>query len=211
VADPDRETRDRLLDVAARLFAGHGFNDVTVRDICQQAEANVAAVNYHFNGKLGLYEEVLRRAIRIMQATTEEIRKAGANQPPEGQLEAAIRVFLTRVATTRNKWIHQLMFQEVSNPTPSFDLVLNEVITPRMAYIRGAVAGIMGREPDDPRVSLCVMSIQAQMFALLKSPMAMRLGQPQLTPEHAGQLARHIARFSIGGIHAVDSSNDPAT
>ena len=41
----DQETRQRLLDAAARLFAEHGFEKVTVRDICKEAGANVAAVN----------------------------------------------------------------------------------------------------------------------------------------------------------------------
>jgi len=204
MADPDRETRDRLLAVASRLFAERGFYDVTVRDICQKAEANVAAVNYHFaGGKLGLYEQVLRNAIGIMQATTEEIRVAGENQPPERQLEAAIRIFLTRVATTRSKWIHQLMLREVSNPTPSFDLVLNEVIKPRMAYVSHAVAAIIGCAADDPRVSLCVMSVQAQMFALLNSPTGIRALSPALTPERVDLLARHIACFSIAGVRAI--------
>ena len=80
--DIDRETRDRLIDVAAVLFAEHGFDTVTVRDICAKASANVAAVNYHFGGKAGLYDEVLRWAIRIMQETTEEIRRVGEDQSP---------------------------------------------------------------------------------------------------------------------------------
>jgi AcrR family transcriptional regulator len=199
----DRETRDRLLDVAAHLFAEHGFDHVTVRDICTSARANVAAVNYHFGGKSGLYDEVLRWAIRIMQATTEEIRQAGDNQPPEAQLEASIRIFLTRVVTTPNRWIHQLMLQEVSNPTPAFDLVLNEVLKPRMAYVRNAIAGIMQCDPDDPRVGLCVMSVHSQLFALLNNPLAGRVEGPKLTPERAEALARHIACFSIGGVRAI--------
>ena len=40
----DQETRQRLLDAAARLFAEHGFNKVSVRDICKEAGANVAAL-----------------------------------------------------------------------------------------------------------------------------------------------------------------------
>jgi hypothetical protein len=138
-----------------------------------------------------------------MQATTEEIRQAGDNQPPEAQLEASIRIFLTRVVTTPNRWIHQLMLQEVSNPTPAFDLVLNEVLKPRMAYMRNAVAGIMQCDPDDPRVSLCVMSVHSQLFALLNNPFASRLETPRLTAERAEVLARHIACFSIGGIRAI--------
>lgn len=210
MADPDRETRDRLLDVAAHLFAERGFENVTIRDICQQARANVAAVNYHFDGKSGLYDEVLRWAISIMQATTQEIRDAGEGKSPAERLEGAIRVFLARVATTRNKWIHELMLQEVSRPTPAFDLVLEQVLEPRMAYVREAVAGILGCDNDDERVGLCVMSVQSQLFALMKSPIAARLGQPQLTPEHAARLARHIACFSIGGIHAVGSTDQSA-
>jgi len=208
VADRDRETRDRLLDVAARLFAAHGFENVTVRDICQQAHANVAAVNYHFDGKSGLYDEVLRWAISIMQATTQEIRDAGEGKSPAEQLEGAIRIFLTRVATTSNKWIHELMLQEVSHPTPAFDLVLEQVLKPRMTYIREVIAAIIGCDRDDARAGLCVMSVQSQLFALLKSPIATRLGQPQLTLEHAELLARHIACFSIGGIRAVASTSD---
>ena len=45
---------------AARLFADRGFAPVTVRDICRRARANVAAVNYHFGGKHGLYTAVMQ-------------------------------------------------------------------------------------------------------------------------------------------------------
>jgi AcrR family transcriptional regulator len=199
----DCETRQRLLEVAAHLFAEHGFDNVTVRDICARAQANVAAVNYHFGGKTGLYDQVLTMAIRIMQATTEEIRQAGEHQPAQVQLESSIRIFLTRVATTRNRWIHQLMLREVSNPTPSFDMVLNEVLKPRMAYVRNAVGAIMGCPIDDPRVEMSVMSVQAQLFALLNNPLASKLNSPALTPERAEALARHIACFSIAGVRAI--------
>src|SRR5207247_1703079 len=66
----DRETRERLLRTAARLFADRGFKKVTVRDICRTARANVAAVNYHFGDKLGLYREVLQLAAEALRSTT---------------------------------------------------------------------------------------------------------------------------------------------
>jgi len=203
--DADRETRERLLDEAAHLFAERGFDSVTVRDICARAHANVAAVNYHFGGKTGLYEAVMRWAIRTMQETTEEIRRAGEGQPPEAQLDAFIRVFLTRVATTPNTWIHQLMLREVSNPTPSFDLILNEVLKPRMMYVRTAIAALIGCQLDDPRVANCVMSVHAQLMALVNNPLAGRVESEPLTGERAAALARHITRFSIAGVRAVAS------
>jgi TetR/AcrR family transcriptional regulator, regulator of cefoperazone and chloramphenicol sensitivity len=206
--DRDRETRDRLLQVAARRFATDGFSKVTVRDICKKARANVAAVNYHFGGKAGLYEAVLRMAIRIMQGTTEEALKAGEGLAPEEQLGAYVSVFLRRVSEGRNSWIHQLMMRELSDPTPALDLIIEEVIRPRMTYLRAIVASIIGCNPDEDRVGKCVLSVHSQCLALL-SPrlgLAPRLGFGPATRERVEDLAQHIARFSIAGIRAVGNS-----
>jgi len=48
------DTRQRLIEAAANLFANKGFEHVTVREICKASNANVAAVNYHFGDKAGL-------------------------------------------------------------------------------------------------------------------------------------------------------------
>jgi hypothetical protein len=47
------------------------------------------------------------------------------------------------------------------------------------------------------------MSVQAQLFALLNSPVALRALSPPLTPERVDLLARHIACFSIAGVRAI--------
>ena len=59
-AAPD--TRDRLLHAAAEVFATAGFREATIRDICAKAGANIAAINYHFGDKSGLYTAVLDAA-----------------------------------------------------------------------------------------------------------------------------------------------------
>ena len=53
------QTRARLLDAAREVFSEHSFQGATVREICRRAEANVAAVNYHFGNKEGLLAEAL--------------------------------------------------------------------------------------------------------------------------------------------------------
>lgn len=57
--DAGKETRRRLLDAASDVFAEQGFEKATVREICERAKANVAAVNYHFRSKRELYARVL--------------------------------------------------------------------------------------------------------------------------------------------------------
>jgi len=56
-------TKERLLDSAERLFADRGIAGTSLRDITAQAEANLAAVNYHFGGKDGLLEAVFDRRL----------------------------------------------------------------------------------------------------------------------------------------------------
>src|SRR5262245_9346886 len=163
----DRETRERLLESATRLFAERGFAKVTVREICKAARANVAAVNYHFGGKTGLYEEIVQSAIRTMHGTTQEIQKTGEGRPAEEQLRIFVRVFLTRVIQARDGWIHRFMAHELTDPTPALDLVIKQVIKPRMAYLGAVIAELLGCRPSDPRVDHCVMSVQSQCLVLL--------------------------------------------
>ena len=49
---------------AGEIFAERGFDGTTVRDICQRAGANIAAVNYYFGDKQRLYVEAVVQAHR---------------------------------------------------------------------------------------------------------------------------------------------------
>ncbi len=67
----DRQsTKNRLLDAAEYLFAEKGFEDVSIRELAAAAEVNVAAVNYHFQGKENLFHEVILRRFVIQRDRT---------------------------------------------------------------------------------------------------------------------------------------------
>mgnify|MGYP003985571765 CR=1 FL=1 len=57
-------TKMRLLDVSGRLFAESGFDSVSLRLITENAEANLAAVNYHFGSKEELIVAVVEKLVR---------------------------------------------------------------------------------------------------------------------------------------------------
>jgi len=54
-------TKAQVFNAAERLFALHGFQNVSVRDITAEAGVNLASVNYHFGSKDALLFEIFRR------------------------------------------------------------------------------------------------------------------------------------------------------
>lgn len=201
----DRETRERLLRAAEQLFAERGFKAVTVREICQAAHANVAAVNYHFGDKLGLYREVMQVAIDAMRQATDAARTAGEGKRPEEQLRLYISIFLRRLLATGHESIHKLVNREITEPTPALDDLVEQGVRPRIEYLSGVIGRMIGCDPGDTRVLHCVVSVQAQsvMFAR-PNPVADRLGfTSKPTPAQIDEAAHHIAEFSIAGIQAI--------
>jgi AcrR family transcriptional regulator len=200
----DTETRERLLRAAERLFADRGFKKVTVRDICRAARANVAAVNYHFGDKLGLYREVMQAAIDGMRGTNDAARQAGEGQPPEEQLRRYIAIFVHRLLTPGNDTVHRLITREMNDPTPALDALVEQGVRPRVEYLSGLIAAIIGADPGDLRVLRCVASVQSQTLAYMPNPIAARLGLANKpTPANLDEIADHIAEFSLAGVHAV--------
>ncbi len=54
------ETRWRLLQAAAEVFAEVGYHAATTREICKRAAVNLASIHYYYGDKAELYREVFR-------------------------------------------------------------------------------------------------------------------------------------------------------
>ena len=201
----DRATRERVLKAAAHLFADRGFKKVTVRDICKAARANVAAVNYHFGDKGGLYREVLQLAIDTMRATSEAAREAGVGQPADERLRRYIQVSLCRVVKGGSaNWISRLINREIADPTPALDTLVEQGVRPRIDDLSAIAADLLGCPVADERVPRCVASIHAQWMLFVPSPIASRFRSKfHLRSEDIDLVAEHIADFSLAGIRAV--------
>jgi TetR/AcrR family transcriptional regulator, regulator of cefoperazone and chloramphenicol sensitivity len=201
----DRETRARLLKAAERLFADRGFKKVTVRDICRAANANVAAVNYHFGDKLGLYREVMQSVIDRMRATNEAAREAGRGLSAEERLRRSIVIFVSRLLASGSATVHRLIHREITDPTPALDALVAQGIRPRLDYLSNVVAEIIGCAPSDSRVRRSVASIQSQSIAYLPHPVTARVGYPQSPPKgrQVEAIADHVAEFSVAGVKRI--------
>jgi AcrR family transcriptional regulator len=190
------DTRAKLLNAAGALFADKGFESVTVRQICAQANANVAAVNYHFGDKRGLYNEVVLSIVKFAQDAS-----AG---PYRGKAEAQLREFVSRylrgmLGEGRPAWVTRLMQREMMNPTPALKHIVESVVVPTEKRLREIIAAILRKDPGDECVRLCAHSVIGQCLHYKHAcPVFVHLW-PDLwaDPKRVDILVDHIATFSL--------------
>src|SRR4051812_50051162 len=77
-------TRARLLDAALALLAERGEDGVTLRELTTAAEANVAAVSYHFGSLRSLCDAAGQHALERDLEAQEEAGKGLEGGAPLG-------------------------------------------------------------------------------------------------------------------------------
>ncbi len=200
----DQETRRRLLDAAAQLFSERGFDNVSIRDICAAANANVAAVNYYFHDKWGLYQELIQDIVADTHKFMEELHASPAGTSPEDRLRKYIHGYLHHGLTSdKVSWRTKLMGREMVDPTPGLDIFIDGVIRPNSARVGIIVGELMGLPPSDHRVGACVGSIQTQIVGYFGPVVRRLVPDLKFTPEVIEGIANHIATFSLAGIRAI--------
>ena len=128
------DTKERILDAAERLFAEQGFAATSLRAITSGAEANLAAVNYHFGSKEALIAAVFSRRLdpinqerlawldRLEQSATVEVE-----QILEAFLDPPLRVSQDPHKGEALLHVAQMIGHATSHPDPSLrDLLLSQ-------------------------------------------------------------------------------------
>ncbi|MFH1177807.1 MAG: CerR family C-terminal domain-containing protein [Acidobacteriota bacterium] len=206
--DEGAGTRSRLLDAAERLFAERGFAATSVREITAAAECNLAAVNYHFGGKLELYHEVFRRRLAAMrERRLDSIRQAREVDRAADPLAAVLAAFASAfleplVDSSKGRLLMALISREMLDPQLPRELFVAEIVEP----VQGAlIEAIAAAAPGLSRAAakLCVTSIIGQLLQV-----AHRARQAELAPGNGAPLpplsvlVAHIVQFSAAGIRA---------
>jgi AcrR family transcriptional regulator len=201
---PSDITRERILKAAERLFAERGYDGTSIRTIVAKAKVNQAAINYHFEGKDGLYREVLRAAFH---ALTED-QLAHGEEIKTMSREAALSEFVRRQLrplTARDEFSRSLRIfnWETVRPTAVFRKLMSEEATPFMGL---AVDLIRRFLPDADQRTLTVAAIwllgQCSVFVRNREQLA---GPPMnltLDADAVEWLTRMISRWTAGGLGA---------
>ena len=196
-------TREALLEAATAIFARRGFAATTVREICETAGANIAAINYHFRDKESLYREVLTHALHCARQKYPPHLGTTSQSPPDERLRAFVESFLLRIFDeSRHAWHGQLMSREMIAPTAALDHLVTKDIRPMADVLHGIVRELMGAKAGAEAVRLCSLSIVSQcLFYHHCRPVLERLfPKMKLNAKSAAHLAEHITHFSLSAI-----------
>jgi len=197
-------TRERLLEAATALFAEHGFRHVTVRDICQRAAANVAAINYHFGDKAGLYRVVVERALDTVREFDAASRNVSPRATPRERLLHYAKSYLVLADNPEvqqyAKQIREIFRRELSEPSAMRERLVADVLTPRWRFLGEIVKDVLGPAATREVVVDCVFSIQAQCLIPVATPAFVPIRLE--TRADRERFAEHVVTFSLAGMRA---------
>ena len=203
------EARQGLLEAAGEVFAEKGFAKATVREICDRAQANVAAINYYFRDKEGLYHAAIKHWSVISRQKYPSDFGLSANARAEEHLEAFIRSFLFSIFDkSRPGWHGKLMAWEMVEPTPALDELVESAYRPMNERLRQIVRKLGKGRLSQTEVRLCTRSILGQcLYYRHAQPVIARLDpEDKFTPADVKRLAAHITRFSLAAIQSLTKS-----
>ncbi len=105
-----QEARERLLAAGLKYFANKGYDGATVREICDEANSNIAAINYYFGDKQGFYSAVKEYAHGIQKQSMSRCWEL-VDKDPWAALEMHVDLMLDEAYDERMFQIHWLFFR----------------------------------------------------------------------------------------------------
>ena len=200
-------TRTQLLAAAAEIFAERGFRNATVREICRHANANVAAISYHFGDKNALYAAVLRETAPVPAGGPHAPdSQATRRLPAEKRFRRFIHEFLQRMAEKGPNCHHsRIMAREMIEPTQALDDLVNDFIRPQHLWFQEVVREITGPGFTAEEIRLMANSVISQVLFYKHCGAVIERLQHRdpFAPERLHQLERHITEFSLAAIRSL--------
>lgn len=204
-------TADALVVAGIELFGARGFAATSTRELAQAAQANVAAIAYHFGSKEGLREACGRAAARRLaqDALGEAAQKldaalaAGLTQAQaEAQMLALVRA-LTPALTARADLdpVVRFILREQTEMSSAFQIVHDAVIAPMHERLCLLWAAATGAAADAQTTRLSTLTFMAQIvyFRIARNVALKRLGWRRIGPKEADA----IAEIVVGNLRAA--------
>lgn len=202
---PHFSTKERILSAAEELFARHGFQGASLRQVTAAANVNLAAVNYHFGSKDNLINEVFRR--RLDELTERRLAALeAATQNPDATLEAIIGAFVEPALSLASDRIGGSAFMRVlARAYAEHDQSLRRFLSDNYGHVLKRFAQAIGkRMPELDKEALYwrldfiagALTYAMSEFGVVRRP----TGRSE--EEHRRHAADEFVKFAVAGLRA---------
>src|SRR5262252_10304117 len=200
---PSEVTRERIMKAAERLFAESGYDGTSIRAIVAKAKVNQAAINYHFDGKDGLYREVLRVAFRALTEHRLEHAEELKSMSREEALSQFVRRQLQPLLGRDEYSRHMRIFNwETVQPTTVFRNLVAEEAAPFLGLSADLVRRFMP-EADQRTITVAAVWLLGQCSVFVRN--REQLAEPPvglvLDEAMIEWLCATISRWIVTGLH----------
>ena len=146
-----QRTRTRLMDAALDLLAERGQDGVTLRELTDAADANVAAVSYHFGSLRALCEASVEYALeRYLDAQEDAVSALGPESTLEDLAAAFARPMMRALATGgRDLDVMRIVARAGIEPPEGwarFDARFDGIRADVLRVLKAQVPGVKDRE-----------------------------------------------------------------
>lgn len=197
-----KKTKDRLLASACAVFSEKGYRDTTIAEICEAADANVAAVNYHFGDKSSLYNKAVRHAWDVTNDSFPMPDVNDTSLPAEDRLRGFIDTILRRqFCESEGGWMAKFMKHEFTDPTEWNEEIFEELIGPARQRVMMLISELLDSE-DPSAIRCCMYSLMSQCLHLKMNVALRKLFARQGcdASDMLEPLSKHVYTFTLAGI-----------
>jgi|KBSMisStaDraftv2_1062788.scaffolds.fasta_scaffold00109_31 AcrR family transcriptional regulator len=94
------DKKDQIIHAALELFGKQGYEGTSIRDICQEANVNLAMVNYYFGSKEGLFAAMIERKASAIKDRLQELVN-NETMTPQEKIDSVIERYVDRLFSHR--------------------------------------------------------------------------------------------------------------
>ncbi len=206
----DSDTRERILDAAEHLFAERGFAGTSLRRITAAADANLAAVNYHFGSKEALIGKVFSR--RLEPITADRLkwldRLEAEGEPSVEQIVEAFLAPPLRVSQDPRRGesllhVAQMIGHGMSRLDTSIRDLLLEQFNETVERFTRALAQAIPEMPKDVLLWRFLFMVGTMAHTMSMCPHLERVSHGLCDPADTEGMIRSMVPFVAAGFHAA--------
>lgn len=214
-------SKERLVVAAYQLFGERDPANVSIREISKVANTNIAAINYHFGSKDGLYThliDVIAEAMRekidsfyqdfllkkeqIIKSNIDDIElKIFYKEALKSILELILRAILQNF--NENSFIHRIILREQMTPSSAFPLLYEKSLKHLFIIIDDLLSHIDTKSPSKT-IKLRSHAIHGQIvvFVVANATIKERLGSDYYTDEDIEEITAIIKEHTENILHS---------